>query len=111
MTAELIKNCEFVICHSSTSIQLAVLFQKPLIFVTTDELELTSFGKEIEIFANQFGKVKINLNKNLDRIDWKKELQIDYSKYAEYKTNYIKLPGTRESLCWDIINESIKLNI
>lgn len=36
-TPELIRNCEFVIFHASTSISYAIIFNKPLLMITTPE--------------------------------------------------------------------------
>ena len=107
-TGELIRNCKFVLCHHSTAIQLAILFEKPVIFVTTDELIPSSFGEWIDNFASALGKVPVNLDGDLDEINWMKELSIDIKKYREYKNKYIKIDGSPEKPYWDIVIDYIE---
>jgi hypothetical protein len=107
-TAELIANCRLVVCHDSTAIQFAVLFGKPVIFVTTDELNSVFFdssfkSESIVSFASALGKSVINLDRDLDAVNWKKELSVDSKKYAEYKNRYIKIDGSPEIPHWDIV--------
>lgn len=102
-TAELISNSRFVVCHFSTAIQLAVLFRKPVIFVTTDELASSAAGKYVESFASSLGKSVINLDAELSSVEWEKELIIDSQKYDEYRKMYIKTDGSPEIPHWDIV--------
>lgn len=102
-TAELISNCKFVVCHFSTAIQFAVLFTKPIIFVTTDELLASPKSKYIAKFATILGKSTINLDDNLDSVNWQREMYIDSQKYVEYKNKYIKISGSPEIPYWDIV--------
>jgi hypothetical protein len=104
---ELIRDCKAVVCHDSTAIQLAVLFSKPLIFVTTDELIPSMGGKSTAKVASVFGKSAINLDRDLHTVDWQKELSVDARKYAEYKTKYIKLDGSPEIPFWQIVIDRI----
>lgn len=107
-TAELISNCKFVVCHFSTAIQFAVLFKKPIVFVTTGELMVPPAGEYIAKFAAVLGKSAINLDGDLDSMDWQKELCIDSQKYAEYKNEYIKTDGSPEIPLWDIVINHIQ---
>jgi hypothetical protein len=107
-TAELIGNCKVAVCHDSTAIQLAVLFGKPVIFVTTDELNSVFFdssfkSESITSFASALGKSVINLDSDLNCVNWKKELSVDSTKYAEYRNRYIKIDGSPEIPHWDIV--------
>jgi hypothetical protein len=102
-TAELIANCAFVVCHFTTAVQFAVLFRKPVIFVTTDELFSSAAEKYIEKFAASLGKAVINLDGGLEEVDWPNEIQIDCSKYDEYRNQYIKGAGSPDIPHWDIV--------
>lgn len=107
-TAELICNCKVVVCHDSTAIQLAVLFLKPVIFITTDQLNAVFFdssfkSESIRTFAAALGKSVINLDRDLNSVDWANELSVDSSKYAEYRKRYIKTDGSPDTPHWDIV--------
>jgi hypothetical protein len=109
-TMELISQAKFVVGHYSTVLQVAVLFKKPLIFVTTEELRNTTGGSHTEIRANILGKQAINLDGDLNQVDWEKELFIDLKKYDAYRREYIKADGTPELPSWDIVINHIEQN-
>jgi hypothetical protein len=108
-TAELIRDCEAVVCHDSTAVQFAVLLAKPVIFVTTDELMNTYEGRSIAKIAAELGKSPVNLDgTELQSVDWSKEMQVDAVKYAAYKAKYIKTAGSPEIPLWDIVINHIE---
>jgi hypothetical protein len=107
-TAELIASCGFVVCHYSTAIQLAVLFNKPIIFVTTDQLTCSPAEKHIARFAAALGKSVINLDGDLAGVDWQQELRIDSQKYDEYRREYIKTDGSPDIPYWDLVVDHIE---
>ena len=107
-TAEMIKNCKAVVSHDSTAIQFAVLFERPVVFVTTDQLNSTYFDcsfkrDSIARFAAELGKTVINLDHDLDLVDWADALSVDTKKYAAYRNNYIKIDGGTEKPSWEIV--------
>jgi hypothetical protein len=107
-TAELIKGCRVVVCHDSTAIHFAVLFEKPMIFVTTDELIPTYEGRSIAQVASEFGKSAVNLDRDLRAVDWRKETYVDVAKYREYRNRYIKIDGTPERQMWEVVVDHIE---
>ena len=107
-TAELIRDCAAVVCHDSTAIQFAVLFEKPVIFVTTDELAACYEGKSISKVAAELGKVPINLDGELGAVDWRGQLRTDAGKYAQYRSQYIKSDGSPELPIWDIVIDRVE---
>ena len=107
-TMELISQAQFVVGHYSTALQIAVLFKKPLIFLTTDELKKSIVGPQIEIMATMLGKQAINLDAELDHLEWEKELVVDVKKYGTYRQEYIKTDGSPELSSWDIVIDHIE---
>ena len=107
-TAELIQSCKFVIGHNSTSLQLAVCFQKPIVFLTTNELNFYHIGTSIDFAASLLSKKTINVDDDLGEIDWVKELSINQEKYSEFKRKMIKLDGTPEKQSWDIVIDHVE---
>ncbi len=106
-TAELVREAELVIAHSSTSINFAVLFNKPLIIVTTDKLEQSSLKPFIDTIALSLGKKVININKP-GEIDFNAELKINQEYYLRHKQYYIKKAGTEELPFWQIVANRLK---
>ena len=89
-TERLIKDSKVVISHSSTALQYAILFSKPIILLSTPELKkIDQIHKHILIL-----KKYINCNyffldddlKNKFRINYKINLKF----YKKYIKNYIK---------------------
>ena len=106
-TDELIRNAKCVILHSSTAISFCVLYKKPMIFITSDELNKHSISKRTEVSASYFGKTPINISGNLN-VDLERELIVDDNKYSKYKRNYIKIEGAEELPFWQIVSNRIK---
>jgi len=103
-TAEMIRGCKAVICHDSTAIQYAVLFKKPIIFLTTNELSRAYEGASIEKVAEELGKKPINLDRvDPGAVDWREELKIDFERYAKYRSKYIKTEGSPDLPLWTIV--------
>lgn len=108
-TAELVKDAAAVICHDSTAIQFAVLFNKPLIFLTTHELQRVYEGRSIIQVASELGKRPINVDsEDLAAVDWQHEMRIDPVKYAAYIRRYIKMNGSPDVPLWDIVIDHIQ---
>lgn len=108
VTAELVKNSSVVICHNSTAIQLAVLFKKPLIFISHEKLNKLDMGKHIPVMAKELGKSVIYYDNDTSNVDWLGELKINNKKYTEYKRKYIKMDDTPEKQSWDIVIDHLE---
>lgn len=107
-TARLIKESVFVIVHSSTAVDFAVFYKKPVIFITTNEIQRLVTGKNlhglyIRSVSSALGKELINIDQGYD-FDWEKEMTIDEEAYRRYKNLYIKKEGTPEKPVWEIFS-------
>jgi hypothetical protein len=107
-TMELIRDSELVLMHYSASLSFAVLYNKPILFFITDEMEKCA-GEVKKIFAHssELNKKFINID-NIHKINWDKELSVDKETYANYKEKYLKRKGTEEKPFWQIIADGIK---
>lgn len=107
-TAELIRDSLFVIGHDSTALQFAALWNKPILFITTDELKL-SRNNNIKHFASMFGyKNVVNIDKNLDINFLHNSMKINKKSYLNYIEKFIKKKNTCEVNSWDIVNNNLK---
>ena len=99
----------------STAIQWAVVMKKPIIFVTTDEIQNVFYGrsyaKQINHFATTLGSKVVNLNDISHITNWKDYLGIDKKKYKKYIDTYVKSKGSPEKLVWDIVIEYIEKDL
>jgi|TARA_Y100000031_G_scaffold153524_1_gene198905 hypothetical protein len=108
-TAELIKNSSAVLLHSSTAMSFAVLFNKPTIFLTSNELKNSWIGPRIDNFAKAVNSKLINMNENLNKqLHLQNLLKIDESKYKNYLDQYLKVPNTPDVPLWEIVTRYLK---
>ena len=104
-TAELVYKSELVIAHCSTSIQLAVLFYKPLILIIPNKLPNKSYYmKSIDNFKNELGVESIR-SKDIYKI--KEMPKVDYKKYDQYKEKFIKMKSSENNFSWEIIVKNL----
>ena len=106
-TAELVRKSGFTIAHMSTSINFAILFHKPVIFITSNRLKQSFIGSQINLMASWLGKKAINID-NPIKIDWEEECSINEKAYMNYMQSYIKREGSEELPFWQIFANRIK---
>ncbi|CAB5114068.1 hypothetical protein D3OALGB2SA_2568 [Olavius algarvensis associated proteobacterium Delta 3] len=107
-TAELVKNSGFVILHQSMSMNFAVLFEKPMIFVVTDDyLQHLAEDPHPQWLAGYFGKKLHNLDTET-AIDLDEESYIDRETYRSYRNDYIKKEGSPEKTFSQIVTDRIR---
>jgi hypothetical protein len=106
-TARLVKESALVITHVSTALNFAILFQKPILFVTTDKLEKRTTGVENEgaylvAVARSLNQRPVNAD-HMTALDKKLTLSFDKEAYHRYVEAYIKKEGTPELPFWEIV--------
>ena len=102
-TAALVKDSKIVLMHASTSQSFAVLWRKPLIFLTSNEIISSPFGEHIDFRARFFNKIPVNMSivKSSD-LNLEKLLILDGEKYDSYKNLYLKIPESLDLPIWEI---------
>ena len=107
-TAELTKFSKFVILRNTTAICYPVLWNKPFIFYTSDELNSSKFMfNNLKNFTNFFSKESFNIDGNYKKIDLDRELITDKEKYNSYIMNFIKYKKHNEHNLWKIFLDNI----
>ena len=101
-TARLVKDADYVLTHLSTSTVLAILFDKPILFIKTNKMNLhAGFSSKISLLANYVGKYAYNIDKvNYDEIEFTK---LDRSIRENYIYSYITSRETENKSNKDII--------
>jgi hypothetical protein len=121
-TMEMISRSNFVITHGSTAVSFAVLFGKPIIFLTQTTEEKLATNQDLPInrgiftdqvigleqMASWYGKIPIDID-NLIDVDWDKELKINEDLYHNYKNSFLIAKGTEEINSWQIVANRLKL--
>jgi hypothetical protein len=91
-TLELISDANLVVNTASTAISYAILLRKPVMTVTTDELEACHKGHIVRYYAQLMGKSVTNISKEYF-IDLKEEMRVDEMKYQRFQDEYVLPPG------------------
>jgi len=87
-TVQLVKFSEFIITHYSTAINFAVIYEKPIIFLTNDELKYTFIDKIVQKFAIVLNQVYLNISQ-IDKKYSLKNIAVSVNEYKTYKYKYI----------------------
>ena len=109
-TAELVKDSSMVLLHSSTSISYAILFEKSIIFLTSDELKKSWIGPRIFNLSKVINSKLINMSDLNYNFDVKNLFNFDQNKYQEYKDQYLKYPNSPDIPLWEIFTKNIIKN-
>ena len=109
-TCELVKDCELVVGHTSTSVNFAVLSEKPVLFTYTNDIRNLSKG----FFFNSLQFIAGALNAavyNMDEIEENKVRipRINLKLYRKYKYDYLVSKESEGQNSKDIVLSSLKL--
>ena len=108
-TIDLVKNCNCVLAHTSTAISYAVIFKKPIIFLTSNEI-IRSYDdyrvhSNARILDAKFLNIDSDNDKYINSADF--NLDINENKYEIFMEKYIKHPLSNEMS----IIDNIKVNL
>ena len=104
LTSLLIKNSKGVLIHNSSAINFAVLYRKPIIFLTTNEISKSWFGYYNVILSNFFKQKIININ-SYKRADLKMK-KININIFKKYQNMFITC-SKNNKLSWEIIKKNL----
>lgn len=101
-SALLVKHSEFVLTHYSTAMNFAIIYKKPIVFITNNDLEKSDMNFYIQEFSALLNQTYINISssKNLSL-----DIKIDSNKYNDYKEKYIK-NNNIEEFSYEIFDNS-----
>ena len=104
-TAECIAKASCVFTHSSTAMNFAVYFRKPIFFLTSDGYQGTPLAEYVNSFAASLGQTPINVDRPLDDLDLK--FNFNEEVYAQFSEDYIKTSGSPKKLFWKIVIDEL----
>ena len=108
-TAELVKNSKIVLLHGTTSLSFAILYEKPTIFLTSNEIKRNA-DISINSYARSMNSFLFNIDEKNNYNNVLKNNKIfffDKTKYEDYKKKFIKFPGTPDKNLWQIFLDNI----
>ncbi|MEA3493467.1 MAG: hypothetical protein U9R38_03655 [Candidatus Margulisiibacteriota bacterium] len=105
-TINLVSHADCALAHGSTSINYAVLFKKPIVFLMPEKVKGGYYGSYISNYAKQFGKSPFDLD-SITELDINKERNIDNKMYVRFKEKYIKKASSPNKYFWEIVAEAV----
>ena len=110
-TLTLVSQAKLVLCHYSLSINYAVLYEKPILFLTTKNFNETVYNLYITELATYFNKSVTNITSaNADEIDIVDMFNIDQNSYKNFKNDFIKSNNSPNKYSWEIVGDVIEEN-
>ena len=106
-TYNLIKDAKLIVAHGSTSLQLAVLLRKPILLVTTNELEKSFSAGTYAAFRSALKKPLINFDNLAIDQDLVSCSYVYNEIYNAYIENYIKQKNTPMKTVWEIVVDEL----
>lgn len=108
----MVRDARFVLAHFSTSLSFAVAWRKPVIVLTTDELNDNrrteyDYCNYIRRIAAALGVEPVNISRPPDEQSMA-TIQVNEVKYREYQNNYIKIEGSEALPLWQTVANRIK---
>lgn len=97
-TSSLVKSCDGVISHASTAVSFAVIFKKPIFFITTNDIKKSFYNSFIDEFSNYFHVKPINIDSF--KFNDLNNFSIDINIYNKYINDYIIKNGYIEHTYW-----------
>jgi hypothetical protein len=99
-TIELVKNCRSVFLHQSTSISFPVIYKKAMIFLTSNGIDDTWFGKNIEYLAGMFERRPLCINDAPENFQ-SYTTDPNSNSYEFFFHSYIKMPDAPDIRYWE----------
>jgi hypothetical protein len=110
-TAELVSRSRCVISHASTAVGYAVLWRKPALFVTTDEMVRAGYALDVAAIATALGSALRNVDHWTPNSREEDYLKVSESDYESYEREFLFSPESRTRSSWDVMSECAHLDI
>jgi hypothetical protein len=110
-TIELISKSKIVLLHRSTALHFAILFQKPLMFLTGDNHNNRSKRWTNDV-ADYFDKRAINIStEKFNKKVFYNEMKLNKKAYRDFKKDFIVDIKNSNKTSYEIIFNSINKNL
>ena len=106
-TPSLVAKASLVLLNHSTSLSYAVLYRKPLAFVTSDEFAVSKYAPYVTEYSQLLRQPAVNADRFTD-LGHLRGLAVDEAAYCAYEADYISMPGAAPVSSWQILCDVIK---
>lgn len=102
----LLRDAALVLCHASASVSYAVIWRKPVLFLSSNELERSWYHGHIHEMARILNRPILNIDEigSISPNDLRSMIErpVDESAYAEYEERFIRSKYSPDSGLWEI---------
>ena len=98
-------------CHDSAAVALAVLFKKPIIFITSSSIKNKRYMGRIIEYSNFFKQKPLNISKLSNEKFEKKIFYFDNDAYRKYSNNFLRHPKAKKKLISQQIINCLAMNL
>ena len=109
----LVKECDFIVAHYSMAVDFAVLFGKPVLLITTDEIEKSWVNKFVVSLSKKLATDIINIDKPIDFSEIQSVFQNDASErervYDKFKAEHILFDPKNDMRTYEIVYKELPL--
>lgn len=107
----LIRDAALILCHASASVSYAVIWRKPVLFLSTNELERSWYHGHIHEMARILKRPVLNID-DLDSLNPNEfrdmvHRPVDESAYAEYEERFIRSKFSPDGELWEIFAKGL----
>jgi hypothetical protein len=106
-TLEAVAGASHVFAHFSTSLSFAILANKPVTHLVSNDLLKSFMGPKITGVSHFLNTRLINFDHEYPKKIFLGSDQIDSARYRAYKNLYIKADGALEAPLWEIIADAL----
>jgi len=100
-TALLAAQCELALLHGSTAASFAVLAKKPILILTSEELDNSHYGPFIRSLAKSLCKKPIFIDEELGMKFPRHLRESEERQYKRYEEKYLRSPNSTENAPWE----------
>ncbi|CAN2170982.1 hypothetical protein MCEMRE20_00054 [Candidatus Nanopelagicaceae bacterium] len=93
ITSQVVRESSFVMVHASTATTFAVLAQKKIIVITSEDIERTHIGRAVHALRYSLGATLVNLSSKPEKITI---TGVNQRRYRKYERRFIKGSLTTE---------------
>lgn len=105
-TQVMLRDADLVLCHASASLSYAVVWRKPILFLTSAELERSWYHGHIHEMARILNRPILNIDEleSIPREELRKMIDepVDESAYSKYEEKFIRSSASPEGGLWEI---------
>jgi len=110
-TQVMLRDSALVLCHASASLSYAVIWRKPILFLTSAELERSWYHGHIHEMARILSRPTLNIDElesiSGDELRNMIDQPVDETAYAKYEEKFIRSSASPDGGLWEIFAQGL----